>query len=82
MSDAAARRIAKVLEIAAPDDAGADELQQWVSWWKPSFEAARRLSQEQKDYLKSGGWWPPLVAAQLAIAPPIVRRTLRPDISC
>ena len=77
-----ARHIATVLEIAAPDDATADELRQWISWWKPSYETARRLSQEQKDYLKSGGWWPPLVASQIDIAPAIVRRTLRPDISC
>jgi hypothetical protein len=79
-----ARQIAAVLEIAAPDDATADELSQWISWWKPSYETARRLSQEQKDYLKSGGWWPPLVASQIdTSAPAIVRRTLRPEIfSC
>ena len=77
-----ARRIAEVLEIAAPKQATAAEFRQWVSWWRPSYEAARRMSQEYKDYLKSGGWWPPLDASQLGVAPAIVRRTLRPDISC
>ncbi len=81
-----ARRIAEVLEIAAPEQASADELQQWVSWWKASCETARGLSDEQRDYLKSGGWWPPVSAAQIEnSAPDIVRRTQRPglwDASC
>lgn len=42
-----ARRIAEVPEIAAPEQASADELQQWVSWWKASYEAARGLSDER-----------------------------------
>jgi hypothetical protein len=49
-----ARRIAEVLEIAAPEQARADELQQWVSWWKASYEAAPSVSDEQKHYLKGG----------------------------
>jgi hypothetical protein len=76
-----ARRMAEVLEIAAPEQAHAHELQQWVSWWKASYEAARSLSDEQKHYLKGGGWWPPLTAAQIeSNAPDIVRRTQRPGL--
>src|SRR3954451_16334616 len=74
-----ARRIAEVLEIAAPEQASADELHQWVSWWKASYEAARALSDEQRHSFKSGGWWPPVSAAQIENSPPdIVRRTRRP----
>ena len=76
-----ARRIAEVLEIAAPERASADELQQWVSWWKASYEAACDLSDKERAYLKSGGWWPPVVAAQIeSCAPDIVRRTRRPGL--
>jgi hypothetical protein len=75
-----ARRIAEVLEIPAPEQASADELLQWVSWWRASYEAASRLSDEQRNYLKSGGWWPPLNAAQIEYAPDIVRRTQRPGL--
>ena len=75
------RRIAEVLEIAAPKCASVDEWQQWVSWWRESYEAARGLSEEQKHYLKSGGWWPPVTAAQIENnAPDIVRRTRRPGL--
>src|SRR4051812_31681288 len=65
-----ARRIAEVLEIAAPEQASADELHQWVSWWKASYEAARALSDEQRHSFKSGGWWPPVSAAQIENSPP------------
>jgi hypothetical protein len=76
-----ARRIAEVLEIAAPEEASADELRQWVAWWRESYEAASGLGDEQKLYLKSGGWWPPVTAAQVAnSAPEIVRRTKRPGL--
>ena len=75
-----ARRIAEALEIAAPEQATADELRQWVSWWKESYEAARRLSDEQRAYMKEGGWWPPLSASMIGIAPEIVRRTERPGL--
>lgn len=75
------RRMAELLEIAAPEQVSADELQQWVEWWKPSYRAARRLSDEQKAYLKQGGWWPPIAAHQIEnIAPDIVRRTQRPGL--
>jgi hypothetical protein len=77
-----ARHIAEVLEIAVPDQATTDELQQWVLWWRESYEAARGLPEKQRLYLQSGGWWPPVTAAQLAnSAPDIVRRTRRPGLS-
>ncbi len=79
MNDEACR-IAEVLEITAPEEASTDELQQWVSWWKASYEAACGLSDEQRRYLKSGGWWPPLAASMIGIAPEIVRRTARPGL--
>ena len=77
-----ARRIAELLEIAAPESASAEELRQWVSWWKVSYEAARHTSDDHKNYLKAGGWWPPVVAGQIeSVAPAIVRRIQRPEIS-
>ena len=80
MNDEACR-IAEVLEIAAPEQASTDELRQWVSWWKESYEAVCVLSDEQRNYLKSGGWWPPVTAAQIENdAPDIVRRTQRPGL--
>jgi hypothetical protein len=72
--------IAQVLAIAAPEAPTADELQQWLSWWKPSYEAARRMTDERKRYLKAGGWWPPLSASQIGTAPAIVLRTSRPAL--
>jgi len=47
---------------------------------KPSYEAARTMPDEEKTYLKSGGWWPPLCASMIGIAPEIVRRTARPGL--
>ncbi len=73
-------RIAETLEIAAPVEATADERRQWEAWWKPSYEAARGLSEEQKRYLKAGGWWPPITAAHIRPAPEIVIRTRRPGL--
>lgn len=72
--------MAQVLEIAAPVEATAEEWRQWVAWWKSSYETARTLPDEQKAYLKSGGWWPPLSVGMIGIAPEIVRRTLRPAL--
>ena len=63
-----AQLIARVLEIAAPKEASAEEWTQWVAWWEPSYNAAREMADEEKAYLKSGGWWPPLSAAQIGIA--------------
>jgi hypothetical protein len=73
--------LATALEIAAPLKATAEERRQWVAWWTLSYEAARTLSDEQKASLKSGGWWPPLSASMIGIAPEIVRRTARPGLS-
>ena len=75
--------LAQLLEIAAPAQTSADELQQWVSGWQDSYDAARGLSDEQRHYLKSGGWWPPVTAAQIeSNAPEIVRRTRGPGLWC
>ena len=75
--DAGAKRIAEALEIAAPVEATAGERRQWVAWWKPSYQTARTMSDEHKAYLKRGGWWPPLVASMIGVAPEIVHRTRR-----
>ena len=77
----AAERMALELEIAAPAcGTSAEDLAQWVAWWKPSYETARALPDEQRAYLKSGGWWPPLSASMIDVAPEIVRRTSRPGV--
>ena len=73
-------RIAETLEIAAPVEATADERRQWEAWWKPSYEAALTLPDAERAYLKSGGWWPPLCASMIGVAPEIVRRTARPGL--
>ncbi len=76
-----ARRIAEVLEIAAPEHASAEELRQLVSWWQPSYRAVRRLFAERRVYLKQGGWWPPVNAAHIENnAPDIVKRTGGPSL--
>ncbi len=73
--------IARVLEIAEPPIATAAEMTEWVEWWKPSYRAARRLSEEQRAYLKQGGWWPPVTAHQIARpAPAIVAAAARPGL--
>jgi hypothetical protein len=73
--------IAQVLEINAPPvEVTAEERRQWVAWWKPSYETARTLPDEEKAYLKSGGWWPPLCASMIGVAPEIVLRTSRPGL--
>ena len=76
-----ARAIAACLEIPAPDEtASVDDWRTWVAWWEPSYEAARGLSEEQKRYLKAGGWWPPATATHIRPAPEIVIRTQRPGL--
>jgi hypothetical protein len=77
-----ARAIAAYLEIGAPDEtASADDWRMWVAWWEASYEAARGLSEEQKRYLKAGGWWPPVTASHIqGPAPEIVIRTRRPSL--
>jgi hypothetical protein len=73
--------IARVLDIAAPSSATADEITEWVKWWKPSYRAARAMSDEQIAYLKKGGWWPPVSAHQIDCQPPaIVSATARPGL--
>lgn len=70
--------IARALDIAQPSTATADEMRGWVMWWRSSYRAARRLSDEQRAYLKQGGWWPPLSAHQIdRPAPTIVVVTAR-----
>ena len=73
--------MARVLEIASPPMATADEMREWVAWWRPSYRAALRLSDAQRAHLKLGGWWPPLVAHQIDHpAPAIVIATVRPGL--
>jgi hypothetical protein len=73
--------IARVLDIAAPSSATADEMREWVEWWKPSYRAAQAMSDEQRAYLKQGGWWPPVSAHQIDCQPPaIVAVTARPGL--
>ncbi len=74
--------MAGVLAIARPLRATADEMREWVAWWRPSYRAARRLSDEQRAYLKQGGWWPPVAAHQISRpAPAIVIAAARPGIA-
>lgn len=47
-----------------------DDLQQWIDWWQPSYEAAQRLSADEIATLKAGGWWPPATDRQVAEMPP------------
>jgi hypothetical protein len=57
-------------------------MRQWVEWWRPSYRVARRLSDEQKAYLKQGGWWPPVAVHQIARpAPAIVIAAARPALN-
>ncbi|MGO9235678.1 MAG: hypothetical protein ACLP4V_17035 [Methylocella sp.] len=73
-------RMAEVLGINAPVQETAEERRQWVAWWKLSYEAALTLHDDERAYLKSGGWWPPLRASMIGVAPEIVRRTARPGL--
>jgi hypothetical protein len=73
--------IAHVLDIASPSSATGDEMRKWVEWWKPSYRAARTISDGQRAYLKQGGWWPPVSAQQVNCQPPaIVAVTTRPGL--
>jgi len=75
--------IAKVLGLSPPpQDTPSSELLEWVEWWRSSYQTAKALSNAQIVYLKAGGWWPPADATQIGrIAPRIVRRALRPDLT-
>ena len=52
--------------------ATADEVQQWIDWWQPSYAAAQRLSADEIAALKAGGWWPPATDRQVTEMPPQV----------
>ena len=55
----------------------ADEVQKWIDWWQPSYEAARRLSAGEIATLKAGGWWPPATGRQVAeMPPPVAQRQI------
>lgn len=76
-----AAEIAATLEIEAPADATDEELSAWLAWWRPSYQAARHITEADKIALKAGGWWPPVEAQQVnTVAPEIVRRTMRPGL--
>jgi len=73
--------MAAMLDLVPPDAASTEECRQWLSWWRPSYYTATNLSDEQKKYLKNGGWWPPVTAFQIENIPPdIVKRTSRPEL--
>ena len=38
-------------------EAMADEVQQSIDWWQPSYAAAQRLSADEIAALKARGWW-------------------------
>jgi len=77
-----AKAIAAALGMHAPDHTTSPEdWRAWVAWWEASYETARQLSEEQKRYLKAGGWWPPVTASQIQNpAPEIVIKTRRPGL--
>jgi len=77
---AAVAQTAALLGIEPPP-AGtpAGDLRIWLDWWKPSAEAAARLTPDLVARLKAGGWWPPAAAHQVhRLAPAVVRIALRP----
>lgn len=58
-------------------EAMADEVQQWIDWWQPSYAAAQRLSADEIAALKAGGWWPPATDGQVAeMPPPVAQRQI------
>lgn len=73
---------ATILGINKPrESASEEELRIWIEWWRPSVEAAREMCSEDMAYLRAGGWWPPVTAAQISAVPPvIVRQTTRPSL--
>lgn len=74
--------IVAILGVNKPiDGASTDELAAWIEWWKPSLESARNIPSDRVAYLRAGGWWPPVSAEQIArVPPPIVTRSLRPNL--
>ncbi|NMW19577.1 MAG: hypothetical protein HKK66_11270 [Chlorobiaceae bacterium] len=75
-----ANLIAAGLDINAPTAATDEQLLQWIEWWRLSFKASQAIAENQKQYLKAGGWWPPVVAHQIGIPPEIVIKTSRPAL--
>lgn len=72
--------ISRVLQIAEPTIANADEMREWVEWWRPSYRTARQLSDEHRACLRQGGWWPPLVAHQIDRPAPAIAAAARPGL--
>lgn len=74
-----AEQIAALLGLALPQDATPTELATWADWWRESAELAKTMTPAEVAYRKAGGWWPVATARHVReIAPPIVRRALRP----
>lgn len=72
-------QIAVVLDLAMPVTECVAELMEWIAWWQPSAAAASKLSPDDVNRLKAGGWWPPATDEHVrSVAPEIVRKTLRP----
>jgi hypothetical protein len=74
--------VARTLGINPPaaTSSGA-EIEQWIQWWRPSAQAAAAMTPEIRASLKDGRKWPPVIARYISeLAPPIVRRTLRPGL--
>ncbi len=53
-------------------EAMADEVQQWIDWWQPSYAAAQRLSADEIAALKAVTCWPPATDRQVTEMPPQV----------
>jgi len=71
----------RVLGVPQPLAQSADEVLQWLEWYRPAVETAKKLDQAQIDYLKEGGWWPPIRSYQVQHLPPaVVTRSLRPGL--
>lgn len=61
--------------------ATADEVQQWIDWWQPSYEAAQRLSADEIAALKTARKWPPVTARMTSEIPPTVAQRQAPSDS-
>lgn len=61
--------------------ATADEVQQWIDWWQPSFEAAQRLSTDEIVALKTARKWPPVTTRMISETPPPVAQRQAPSDS-
>lgn len=55
-------RIHQCLAVACPDvSAAVPELNEWINWWMPAYQAAEGLSLASMARMRSAGWWPPHV---------------------